>query len=102
MSFFQKYKLVVCNVPVRDWILHWSLKYHVALVGPDLQEPSLAFTLLKNVWIHDLDQYRTKFGPMNIIATRNDFVQVVQRHFILYILHEIISLFVLVDFYIVF
>ena len=75
-------QFVSVDVPVLGRLLHSLLIDHLALDAPDLEQKWLVLVLFQELGINDFDKHRAEFGILLVLATCDDFVELVERHLI--------------------
>ena len=84
-------KLVIRNVPVGYGCPQGLLKDHYAFASPDLEKVGATLVIQKDRGVYDLDQHGTEIRLLIVLATGDDFVEVVERDRVHDLLHELLG-----------
>lgn len=75
-----KDEVVTCDVPVANLLGQRTLKHHLALLVPHLQKVLLASIDLDHFLINNFDKHRAEVALLVVLATSNEFVELVERN----------------------
>ena len=89
VALFLEHELVTRDVPIAAWLAQRSLKDHLTGACPDLKQELEVSVVHPDGLILDLDQHWAELSIFVVLARREHFVQLVERHFEHDLFHEL-------------